>query len=198
MRFHRAPSRPGPIEHRPGRFRISGLTLSLAGFIGCLFCLAWNVIVDQRQPEQPQHFGFGRPATQHEIDSEAIAIPPSGRGLPQGHGDSAAGAQIYKLKCAVCHGAHGTEGPYQKLVGDTGRAKTIGNYWPYATTVFDYIRRAMPLNAPGTLSPDEVYGLTAYLLSANKIITSASVLDAHSLPRVHMPAKDLFITDPRQ
>lgn len=182
------------IEGGPRRIRISRLSLSLAGFVGCILCLAWNIIAGHHQPEQPpDHFGFGRPATQHEIDSEAIAIPPSGRGLPNGHGDSAAGAQIYKFKCAACHGAHGTEGPYQKLVGDTGKNKTIGNYWPFATTVFDYIRRAMPLNAPGTLSPDQVYGLTAYLLSANKIISARTVLDARSLPEIQMPAKDLFI-----
>jgi hypothetical protein len=221
MRFRRAPSRPGLIEHHPPRFparagespgrsparveggppriRIGRLSLSLAGFLGCIVCLAWNIMVEKRQPEQqPAHFGFGRPATRHEIDSEAIAIPPSGHGLPDGHGDSISGARIYKFKCAACHGAHGTEGPYQKLVGDTGRTKTIGNYWPYATTVFDYIRRAMPLNAPGTLSSDEVYGLTAYLLTANRIISSGTVLDARSLPEVQMPAKDLFITDPRQ
>lgn len=185
MRFRKAAYKP---------VHISRLSLSIAGFVGCVFCLAWNVLTDRRRQEQPpEHFGFGRAATQHEIDSEAIAIPPGGRGLPQGHGDSLAGAQVYKLKCAACHGAHGTEGPFQKLVGDTGKTKTIGNYWPYATTVFDYIRRAMPLNAPGTLSSDEVYSLTAFLLSRNKIISSATVLDAHSLPAVQMPAKDLFI-----
>jgi hypothetical protein len=185
MRFRR-------VAYKP--VRISTLSLSMVGFLGCVFCLGWNVLLEHRPSEQPpDRFGFGRPATQHEIDSEAIAIPPSGRGLPQGHGDSIAGAQIYKMKCAACHGAHGNEGPFQKLVGDTGKTKTIGNYWPYATTVFDYIRRAMPLNAPGTLSSDEVYGLTAFLLTANKVISSKTILDARSLPAIQMPAKDLFI-----
>ena len=217
MRFRRAPSRPDPIEHqarrlpagtgphtahrmhKSHRLRVTRLSLSLAGFLGCILCLAWNVMVPKKHQEQPpDRFGFGRPATRHEIDSEAIAIPPSGRGLPNGHGDSAAGAQIYKIKCAACHGAHGTEGPYQKLVGDTGKTKTIGNYWPYATTVFDYVRRAMPLNAPGTLSPDEVYSLTAYLLSANKIISSAAILNARTLPEVQMPARNLFVPNANQ
>lgn len=185
MRFRKAAFRPA---------RISRLTLSVAGFLGCIVCLAWNVLHDRRRAEQPpDRFGFGRPATQHEIDSEAIAIAPDGLGLPPGQGDSAAGAAVYKIKCAACHGATGREGPFQKLVSDTTKAKTIGNFWPYATTVFDYIRRAMPLNAPGTLSANEVYGLTAYLLSANKIISTRAVLDAKTLPAVEMPAKDLFI-----
>ncbi len=185
MRYRKAAYRRAPI---------SRLTLLIAGLLGCVFCLAWNVLHDRRQHEQPpDRFGFGRPATQHEIDSEAIAIAPDGLGLPPGQGDSAIGAPVYKLKCAVCHGATGREGPFQKLVGDTGKTKTIGNYWPYATTVFDYIRRAMPLNAPGTLSADEVYGLTAYLLSANRIISPKTVLDARTLPSVEMPAKNYFI-----
>jgi hypothetical protein len=220
MRFRKAAFRPAHISRRPrvsrlvqinrhprvsrlaqisSRPRISLLALSLAGFLGCIFCLAWNVLHDRRQPEQPpDRFGFGKPATQHEIDSEAIAIAPDGLGLPPGKGDSTTGAQVYKMKCAACHGLTGREGPFQKLVSDTSKAKTIGNFWPYATTVFDYIRRAMPLNAPGTLNADEVYGLTAYLLSANKIIPRETVLDAHTLPAVEMPAKNLFETDPRQ
>lgn len=190
MRFPKVVFRPA---------RISRLAGSAAGFLGCVLCLAWNVLHDHRQQEQPpDHFGFGRPATRHEIDSEAIAIAPDGLGLPPGQGDSTTGAPVYQVKCAACHGATGREGPFQKLVSDTGKAKTIGNYWPYATTVFDYIRRAMPLNAPGTLSPGEVYGVTAYLLSANKIVSSRTVLDARTLPAVEMPAKNLFVTDPRQ
>jgi hypothetical protein len=202
MRFQKVAYKPARINRlaRIGRpARISRLALSLTGFLGCVVCLAWNVLHDRRQPEQPpERFGFGRPATQHEIDSEAIAIAPDGFGLPPGTGDSSTGAQVYKLKCAACHGATGREGPFQKLVNDTGKAKTIGNYWPYATTVFDYIRRAMPLNAPGTLSSNEVYGVTAYLLSTNKIVSPQTVLDARTLPAVEMPAKNLFVTDPRQ
>ncbi|HTJ14339.1 MAG TPA: cytochrome c [Dinghuibacter sp.] len=141
----------------------------------------------------PERFGFGRPAAAHEIDSMAIAIRPDGRGLPRGSGDAVTGQVIYAAKCAACHGVTGREGSSPRLVGDTG--KTIGNYWPYATTVFDYIRRAMPLNAPGSLSNDEVYSLTAYLLSANRVITEKTMLDSARLAAVRMPARNLFVND---
>lgn len=210
MRFRKVVCRRGRIDGLPvrkvrggllipvGRVRVGTLSLSAAGFLGCVVCLAWNVLQDRRPPEQPPaRFGFGRPATQQEIDSEAIAIAPDGRGLPPGSGDAVTGARIYKLKCAACHGATGAEGPFQKLVGDTGKVKTIGNYWPYATTVFDYIRRAMPLTAPGTLNDADVYSLTAYLLAANKIIPPQTRLDASSLPAIVMPAKNLFVDGSR-
>lgn len=145
--------------------------------------------------DTPGRFGFGRPATIHEIDSMNTSIRPDGRGLPKGSGDAVTGLAIYTAKCAACHGATGREGPFPKLVGDTGKVHTIGNYWPYATTVFDYIRRAMPVNAPGSLADSEVYDLTAYLLSANHVIGDATVLDSATLARVVMPAKKLFVTE---
>jgi S-disulfanyl-L-cysteine oxidoreductase SoxD len=128
----------------------------------------------------------------------AIAISPDGRGLPPESGDVRTGQVLYAARCSACHGATGREGPFVRLVGpmgDTGQAKTIGNYWPYATTVFDYIRRAMPLNAPGTLSAGETYSLTAWLLNANRIIGTTTIIDAHSLPRIVMPAKKYFVSD---
>lgn len=131
----------------------------------------------------------------------SIAVRPDGRGLPPGSGDALTGQTIYIAKCASCHGSTGREGPSPRLVGaigDTGKAKTIGNYWPYSTTVFDYIRRAMPLNAPGSLTNGEVYSLTAYLLSANKIIPAKTMLDSATLAAVKMPARDFFITDDRR
>lgn len=146
-------------------------------------------------------FGFGRPATPREIATLDIAIRPDGRGLPAGSGTARAGRAIYAVKCAACHGKSGIEGPYSRLVGpmgDTTRAKTIGNYWPYATTLFDYTRRAMPFNAPGSLTNDEVYSLTAFLLAANHIIDSGEVITAHNLARIVMPAKKLFIPDDRK
>jgi S-disulfanyl-L-cysteine oxidoreductase SoxD len=149
----------------------------------------------------PSSFGFGRAATQKEIDSMDISIRPDGKGLPPGSGTARTGSAIYQLKCAACHGKTGTEGPYARLVapmGDTTKAKAIGNYWPYATTLFDYTRRAMPFNAPGSLSAAEVYSLTAYLLTANKIIDSATVINAQTLPQVKMPAHDLFVPDDRR
>jgi cytochrome c len=146
-------------------------------------------------------FGFGRPATPKEIAAIDIAIRPDGKGLPTGSGTVRTGRAIYAVKCAACHGKTGVEGPYMRLVGpmgDTTKAKTIGNYWPYATTLFDYTRRAMPYNAPGSLSSDEVYSLTAFLLAANRVIDSTMVMDASNLPGVEMPAKKLFIPDERK
>jgi S-disulfanyl-L-cysteine oxidoreductase SoxD len=152
-----------------------------------------------RQP--PARFGIGRPATKAEIAAWDISIRPDGKGLPPGSGTAQDGKEIYAAKCAACHGRTGTEGPYARLVGtmgDTTRAKTIGNYWPYATTIFDYTRRAMPYNAPGSLTATEVYSLTAWLLAANKIIGPDEVVDAERLPKVVMPAKKFFVRDDRR
>ena len=162
----------------------------------------------QQQTPPPTRFGIGRPATQAEIAALDIDVRPDGQGLPPGHGTAAEGAVTYAAKCASCHGKTGREGPNDVLVGreprgvfpsgkETGVRRTIGNYWPYATTVFDYIRRAMPSPAPGSLTDDEVYGLVAFLLSANEIIPANDVMDASTLPKVEMPARDKFVVDPR-
>lgn len=154
----------------------------------------------------PATFGFGRTATAAEIAKWDISIRPDGKGLPAGDGNVSKGAAIYTLKCAACHGVGGKEIPGIKLpapalVSDTAaksKPKTIGNYWPYATTLFDYVRRAMPYNLPGSLTDDEVYSVTAYLLSANKIIQPDAVLNAQNLPKIIMPAKKLFVVDDRK
>jgi cytochrome c len=157
---------------------------------------------------QPEKFGIGRPASPEEIAALDIEVGPDGSGLPPGSATSADGAPIYAAKCATCHGATGKEGPNDRLVGrapddgfpfgrDPAVPKTIGSYWPYATTVFDYIRRAMPPAAPGSLSDHEVYALTAYLLTLNDLISSDAIVDRASLPKVKMPARDHFIPDPR-
>jgi S-disulfanyl-L-cysteine oxidoreductase SoxD len=154
----------------------------------------------------PASFGFGHTATVDEIAKWDISIRSDGKGLPAGDGNASKGAAIYTLKCAACHGAGGKETPGVKLsapalVSDTvakTKPKTIGNYWPYATTLFDYVRRAMPYNLPGSLTDNEVYSVTAYLLSANKIIGTDAILNAQSLPKVIMPAKKLFIVDDRK
>jgi mono/diheme cytochrome c family protein len=152
----------------------------------------------------PVHYGFGRPATASEIAALDIDIRPDGKGLPAGEGNATEGKEIYQQKCAACHGATGTEGPNDRLVtGDTTKAgsrriKAIGNYWPYATTVFDYIRRAMPFNQPGSLTDQEVYSLTAYLLNANGLLGANAKLNAKSLPKIKMPSRDLFIPDDRK
>jgi mono/diheme cytochrome c family protein len=157
---------------------------------------------------QPATFGIGRPASPEEIAALDIDIGPDGAGLPPGSATSADGAPIYAAKCASCHGATGQEGPNDRLVGrapgdafpfgrDPTVPKTIGSYWPYATTVFDYIRRAMPPTAPGSLSDHDVYALTAYLLTLNELIPADAIVDRASLPKVRMPARDHFIPDPR-
>jgi mono/diheme cytochrome c family protein len=149
----------------------------------------------------PVSFGFGRVATPNEIAALDISVRPDGKGLPEGSGNPRSGRTIYQIKCAACHGRTGVEGPFARLVsqmGDTAKAKTIGNYWPYATTIFDYTRRAMPWNAPGSLSANEVYSLTAFLLQANRIIDSNTVLTAENLPKVIMPARQFFVTDDRK
>ena len=149
----------------------------------------------------PAPFGFGRTAAAAEIDSVNISIAPDGRGLPPGSGNALAGQKIFVAKCAACHGETGAEPTPYRLVaamGDSVRAKTIGNYWPYATTVFDYIRRAMPFNAPGSLSNEEVYQLTAFLLYRNGIIDSATVLNAANLPKIVMPARKYYVNDDRR
>ena len=154
--------------------------------------------------EWPKSFGFGRPATEKEIAAIDIDIRPDGKGLPAGQGNAVTGREIYAAKCSACHGATGIEGPNDRLVvGDTSsvknrRVKAIGNYWPYATTVFDYVRRAMPFNEPGSLTNEEVYSLTAYLLHANGLIDSKKVLNAKTLPQVNMPAKKYYVPDDRE
>jgi cytochrome c len=159
----------------------------------------------QSPEEWPSTFGFGRVASFAEIDSLDIDVNPAGKGLGSGSGNVLQGKIIYLSKCAVCHGKTGVEGPYTKLVGEFHESdslqrgeKTIGNYWPYATTLYDYINRAMPYTSPGTLTSDEVYSLTAFLLYRNNIIDSTIVLDANNLPQVIMPAQKLFIEDDRQ
>ncbi|MDA0349075.1 MAG: cytochrome c [Verrucomicrobia bacterium] len=142
--------------------------------------------------------GLGVAATPEQVAAWSLTILPDGSGLPEGSGTAEIGAQIYAQKCLACHGQNGVEGPNDKLVGGHGSissdapVKTVGSYWPYATTVFDYIRRAMPLMQPQSLTNDETYALTAYLLELNDIIDSDQVMDAQTLPKVKMPNVDNF------
>lgn len=153
--------------------------------------------------EEPLRYGFGRPATAAEIAAWNIDIDPTGAGLPPGQGTVQQGAAVYANKCAACHGPTGTEGPKDRLVGGQGSLatdnpiKTIGSFWPYATTLYDYIHRAMPLNAPQSLTPDEVYAVVAWLLHQNDIVPAGAVIDATTLPVVKMPNREGFVSDPR-
>ena len=148
-------------------------------------------------------YGLGRAATEEEIRAWNIDVSSSGGGLPPGKGTVRQGAEVYAAKCAKCHGPTGTEGPYDVLVGGrdtlktTKPLKTIGSYWPYATTLYDYINRAMPFDAPQSLTSDEIYAVIAWLLYQNKIIAEKTVLDASTLQTVDMPNRLGFIRDPR-
>jgi mono/diheme cytochrome c family protein len=157
--------------------------------------------------KSPKQFGLGAPAA--NVAAMDIDVSPNGAGLPAGSGTPEQGATVYAKACASCHGPNGEgQGPYPKLVGgprgdfnfasDFKIPRTIGNYWPYATTVFDYVRRAMPQLTPGSLTADETYAVTAYLLQRDGIIPAGTVLDAKSLPQIHMPARERFVEDDRR
>ena len=143
---------------------------------------------------------LGKPISEADISAWDISIQPDGTGLPKGSGTSAQGAVIYADKCAACHGDNGKGGgPAAALVDDRPLAgisaanKTIKNFWPYATTVFDFIRRAMPFQSPRSLNDDEAYALTAYILAQNKLIGETETMNAETLPKVKMPNRDNFI-----
>jgi S-disulfanyl-L-cysteine oxidoreductase SoxD len=146
-----------------------------------------------------QPLGIGRPANPGEIADWNIDIRPDGTGLPPGSGGVAQGEQVFQQSCAACHGAHG-EGSAMapRLVGGIGSlatahpVRTVGSYWPYATTLFDYVRRAMPFNAPESLASDQVYAVCAYILYLNGIAGADAVLDARALPQIVMPNQGGF------
>ena len=164
---------------------------------------------DPRQPSVPAQspsFGVGRTPTPAELSAIDIEVLPDGRGLPAGSSTAASGKDVYTRRCVTCHGLTGVEGPQEVLVGGRGSLasasggrplKTVGSYWPYATSLWDYVRRAMPFDHPGTLTTDEVYGATAYLLFLNGIVTEQDVLNETTLPKVKMPNRDGFVPDPR-
>jgi len=185
---------------------------SLAVVVACLALNACKVDArnDYLGDKSPKQFGLGRAAPAADIAAQNIDVSPNGEGLPAGSGTPEQGATVYAGACASCHGANGEGKPpaYPQLVGgprgnfnfasDFKIPKTIGNYWPYATTLYDYIRRAMPLTAPGTLTPDQTYAVTAYLLNREGIVPAGTALDAKSLAAIKMPARDHFVSDDRR
>jgi S-disulfanyl-L-cysteine oxidoreductase SoxD len=148
---------------------------------------------------------FGKPVAAEDLAAWDISIGPDGAGLPSGNGTVAQGEMVYAAKCQACHGEKGAGRPNDRLVGGIGSlapdkgppVKTVGSYWPYATTLFDYVRRAMPWDKPKSLSDREVYAVAAYILNLNGLIGREDVMDAQSLPKVKMPNRDGFVPFPR-
>ncbi|MHC2086494.1 c-type cytochrome [Methylobacterium sp. CM6244] len=146
-------------------------------------------------------YDFGRPATAEEVRLWNIDVLPNGTGLPFGSGTALRGRQVFEENCSACHGERGEGGAADRLVGGQGTltsnlpVKTVGSFWPYATTLFDYIRRAMPYPAPQTLSDDDTYAVVAYILSLNGIVPSTLELDRSSLPAIQMPNRKGFVPD---
>ncbi len=151
---------------------------------------------------QSPKYGVGRTPTEQDIRALSYTIAPDGTGLPKGSGSAAEGRPIYARHCASCHGEKGDDARLP-LVGGQGSLatdkplKTVGSFWPYATSVWNYVNRAMPFNRPGLLSPSEVYASVAYILYMNGIVKENDVLDARTLPKIRMPNRDGFVPDPR-
>jgi S-disulfanyl-L-cysteine oxidoreductase SoxD len=164
--------------------------------------LASGAIAAAAIMSQALGYDFGRPATPDEIKLWDIDVRPDGRGLPEGSGTVAQGKQVFADNCAACHGDSGQGGIKDRLVGGQGTLasdtpiKTVGSFWPYATTLFDYIRRAMPYPSPGSLSNDDTYAVAAYILNLNGIVPADGKLDRESLPKIKMPNHGGFVPDP--
>jgi cytochrome c len=158
--------------------------------------LSLPMVVGTSLAETPK---FGKPIDETAIAAWDISILPDGTGLPKGNGTPEQGVAIFAEKCAACHGENGKGGEANALISDrelngiNAAQKTIRNFWPYSTTVFDFIRRAMPAQMPHSLTDDEVYALTAYILAGNKLIGANDTMDAQTLPKVKMPYRDNFI-----
>lgn len=183
---------------------MSTTTEAIVALAGALVVLGAHA--QQAPGNKPASYNFGAPVT--DADLKRFTSPlPDGRGLPAGSGTVAQGRTIYAQSCASCHGEKLEGGIGDKLIGGRGSlvnsdpkkppVKTVESYWPYATTLFDYIKRAMPLNAPGSLTDDQVYAVSAYVLSQAKIVGEDATLDAKSLAAVKMPNREGFISDPR-
>lgn len=161
--------------------------------IACIICIVASAAHAQEQPN------LGTPVSEDEIARIDLTVMPDGDGLPDGSGNAKTGARVYERYCLACHGVEGQDGLNDTLVGGHGSltsaqpVKTVGSYWPYATTLFDYIRRAMPYQSPDILSNDEAYALTAYLLFLNGIVDENAEMNGQSLPDVEMPNRDNFV-----
>jgi len=197
---------------KPELMTLDSVRFPLAVLIGASLLMACasssTASHDSRQVATDARFqnavdAIGTPISDADLSAWNIDIAPDGRGLPPGSGDVAMGGRIFAEKCAACHGANGEGVIGDQLIGGHGTLasanpkRTVGSYWPYATTLFDYIRRAMPYNAPQSLSADEAYAVSAWILNRNGIVPDDARLDAHSLAAIRMPNRDGFVPDPR-
>ena len=163
----------------------AGVLLSSAGFASAAFAQSPNL---------------GKPIAAEDLAAWDISVGPDGAGLPPGSGTPKQGEEVFTTKCQACHNAKGAGQPNDRLVGGLGSLpgdkpaiKTVGSYWPYATTLFDFVRRAMPFDAPQSLTPDQVYSVCAYVLYLNKLVAEDAVLDAQTLPKIEMPNRAHFV-----
>ena len=195
-----------------GRYQVS-IKIILLFYLLLSSILAADEITNLKETSihknMDEFFNFGRTATIEEIKEWDLDVSPDGNGLPEGTGTVEEGEILYTSKCLFCHGVNGEGGINERLVSRAGEefpdedvacgfeCRTIGNYWPYATTLYDYILRSMPMNAPGSLTNDEVYSISAYLLYLNRIISEDTQLNAENLKNIVMPARDKFINDDR-
>lgn len=198
------------MPERPNRWHAQAARVAGRGVGVLALCGAWAgsaVVAEPAPPQPPEVIGLALPLEATALAGRAITVFPDGRGLPPGQGDVPQGRRLYEAQCAACHGPGGREGPAARLVGSDGwfswrdpwrpvrilrypvLVVSAGARWPYATTWFDYIRRAMPHGAPKSLSADEVYAVTAYLLHLNGHVPAHAVLDAQSLPQVTLPGR---------
>lgn len=166
--------------------------------LSLLMVFALALVSNTATGQGPQTPKLGKPITEADISGWDLNVMPDGTGLPPGSGTPADGARIYAAKCVGCHGPEGKGGSNAKLVGGEpirtiDAEKTIANFWPYATTFFDFVRRTMPFRQPRSLTNDEVYALTAYIFSLNKVIGANDTMNAQTLPKVRMPNRDGFI-----
>ena len=173
---------------------------AVAGLVG-LLCVAQGF--SAAMAAQSPTFGVGHAPNPDQLKQIDIDVTPDGKGLLPGSGTAAKGKDVYTRRCETCHGPSGTEGPQDAIAGGKGSLatqkpqKTVGSYWPYATTLWDYINRAMPFDHPSTLTPDEVYSATAYVLFLNGIVGEQDPLTETTLPKVRMPNRNGFVVDPR-
>ena len=168
-----------------------------------LAVLALTMVASLVRAETQGHYGIGRTATDAEIAGWNIDIGRNGENLPPGSGTVSHGREVFAQQCAACHGDKGEGGVGERLVGGQGTIatpkpiKTVGSFWPYAPTLFDYIRRAMPQNAPQSLSNEDVYAVSAYILNMNGLLPADTTLDAKTLSAIKMPNRGMFTGDPR-